>query len=221
MNEYRTRVKNSASMKQEQDYRLGFTAVSLRPELARIIAEAFIACRDWDLAKQRVLADNALQARSPASAIRMEREFRQRAQSLTLPQIEILASAPLDSRRSMAWLSVLKHCTFLFDFAAQVLRGKIADLDPVIRPSDYENFVAAQAGDHPQLASLSASTREKIRRVTKTILREAGILDDTGAVLALQRPVLPPDVLKAILCDDRKWLAGFLVPDAEILELRG
>lgn len=205
----------------EQAYTLSFTAASLRPELARIVAEAFIACCDWDQTKQNVLADNALQSRSPASAIRMERELRQRLQTLTLQQIEILATAPLDSRVAIAWLSVLKHSTFVFDFSAEVLRGKIEDQDPVMRPSDYENFVTAQAGAHPKLVRLASTTKEKIRRVMKTMLREAGILDDTDGMLTLHRPVLPPDVLTAILSDNRKWLAGFLVPEAEIFGMRG
>jgi hypothetical protein len=208
-------------IEREQTYTLSFTAASLRPELARIVAETFIACRDWDQAKRKVLEDNALQARSPASAIRMEREFRQRLQMLTMKQIEILATAPLDGRRAIAWLSVLKHSIFVFNFAAEVLRGKIEDMDPVIRPSDYENFVAAQMGAHPEVARLSTNTKEKIRRVTKTMLREAGILGDRNGPLTLRRPILPPDVVTAIVSDNRKWLAGFLVPDAEILGLRG
>jgi len=191
------------SAEPKHTYTLGFTAASLRPELARIVAERFVACRDWSQAKQGVLADNALQARSPASAIRMEREFRQRLQTLTTQQIEILATAPLDSRCAIAWLSVLKHSVFVFDFSAEVLRGKIKDLDPVLRPSDYENFVATQMGDHPELAMLTVTTKEKIRRVMKTMLREVGILGDRSGLLTLSRPVLPPDVM----CPSRQGMS--------------
>ena len=70
------------------DYNLGFTAASLRPELARIIAEAYLAGGgDWEVAKTRVLSSNALQSRSASSAVRMERELRQRLATLTLRQI--------------------------------------------------------------------------------------------------------------------------------------
>jgi len=36
----------------------------------------------------------------------------------------------------------------------------------------------------------------------------------------IEKPILSPDVLAAILADDRRWLAGFLAPDAEIAALR-
>ena len=59
-------------------FNISFTAASLRPELARIVAEHYLAAGDWDLAKQRILSSNALQCRSAGSAVRLEREFRQR-----------------------------------------------------------------------------------------------------------------------------------------------
>jgi len=202
----------------QEKYNMSFTAASLRPELARIVAERYVACRDWALTKQSILADNALQSRSPASAIRMEQEFRHRLQTLTTRQIEILSIASLDDCRSIAWLSVLKYSVFVFDFAADVVRGKIEDKDPVMRPSDYENFVTRLADLHPELLRLSVNTQVKVRRVMKTMLREAGILDDTDGIQRLQRPVLSPDVAGAIRSDNPKWLAGFLVPDPEIMK---
>ena len=59
-------------------YNLSFTAASLRPELARIVAEHFLAVRDWEKTKEHILSTNALQCRSASSAVRLERELRQR-----------------------------------------------------------------------------------------------------------------------------------------------
>jgi len=196
------------------------TAASLRPELVRIIAEIFLVCEDWGETKQRVLSGNALQARTPSTGSRMERELRPRLQTLSRGQIEILAYAPADSCRAIAWLSVLKHSAFVFAFSAEILRDKIETLDPILRPSDYENFAVAQAATHPELGNLTASTKGKIRRVVMAMLREAGILSEAGKGFALQRPVIPADALSAILEDNRRWLAGFLVPDDEIATLR-
>jgi len=201
-------------------YSLSFTAASLRPELGRIVAEIYLACSDWDEAKKRVLAENALQSRTPASAVRMEREMRQRLQSLTQRQLEILAHAPADSRAAIAWLSVLKHSAFVFEFSAEVLRTKMEQMDPVLRPSDYENFFEAKCISHPELAALLPATRTKIERVVKTMLREVGILGHDPTNFALRRLLLPQDALNAVLADDRRWLAGFLYPDYELATLR-
>lgn len=57
---------------------------SLRPELARIVAEHYLAADgDWDAAKNLILSSNALQCRTTRSALRMERELRQRVNTLT------------------------------------------------------------------------------------------------------------------------------------------
>jgi hypothetical protein len=202
-----------------QRYNLGFTAASLRLELARIVADAYATTGDWEAAKEHVLRHNALQARSASSAVRMERELRQRLRTLTGEQLRMLTSAPSDSAMAMAWLSACKYSAFVFDFAAQVLRAKLDLLDPVLRPSDYEAFVTAQSLEHPELGELSPSTQAKIRTVLMTMLREVNILVPDRQGLLIQRPILPPDALAAILADDRRWLAGFLVPDAEIITL--
>jgi hypothetical protein len=198
---------------------VSFTAASLRPELARIVAQAYLDCGDWELARQHVLEQNLLQSRSRASAIRMEREFRQRLQTLTPRQLEILAQAPSDARRAVAWLAVLKHTAYVFEFAAEVLRPKLEHLDTVIRPSDYEGFFDTQVAEHPELADLTASTRVKIRNVLLVMLHEAGIITGPDKDLTFARPIIPPEVLDAIVSDDPRWLAGFLVPDGEIRSL--
>lgn len=114
---------------------------------------------------------------------------------------------------------MLKHSPFVFAFAAGVLRAKLERLDTVIRPSDYEGFFDSQVAEHPELARLTESTRVKIRRVLMTMLREAGIIIEPGKNLTFSRPVIPPEVLDAIVSDNPSWLAGFLVPAAEIESL--
>ena len=48
------------------------------------------------------------------------------------------------------------------------------------------------------------------------MLREAGLLNKGSALGIIERPVLSPAVVDVIRRDDIRWLAGFLVPDAEI-----
>jgi hypothetical protein len=90
----------------------------------------------------------------------------------------------------------------------------------VLRPSDYENFFHAKSVSNPELATLQPATQTKIQRVLKTMLREVGILGQSPKDNSLRRPSLPPEVLNAILADNRLWLAGFLLPDTEIASLK-
>jgi hypothetical protein len=200
-------------------YNLGFTAASLRPELARIVAECYLTVGNWDLAKDTILSSNKLQSRSPSSLVRMERELRQRIRTLTPIQIELLAHATSDDRAAMAWLAAQKHCSFVFEFAAEVLREKLAAHDPVLRLSDYETFVENKSAAHPELAQLATVSKNKIRQVLLRMLAEAGLLCDGSAMGIIQRPVLSKSALSAIVGDSGHWLAGFLFLDNEIRSL--
>ena len=202
-----------------RSYNLSFTAASLRPELARIVAEYYVEAGDWDLTRERILSSNALQSGSRRTAQRMELEFRQRLQTLSEGQLILLSTATAEDRAALAWLAVLKHIPFAFDFAAEVLRDKLAAHDSVLRHSDYEGYLEAKSLAHPELGKLTASSKEKIRQVLLSMLTEAGLLAKGRGERRIHRPVLSPAVLQAVTEDDPRWLAGFLVPDTEIAGL--
>ena len=197
-------------------YKLSFTAASLRPELVRIVAEYYLELGNWDLAKDRTLSTNALQCRSVSSAIRMERELRQRLETLTIDQITLLTQATAEDRAAIAWLAACKHIRFAFEFAAEVLRDKLAAHDPVLRHSDYEAYAETKGLSHPEFVRLTTSSKNKIRQVLLRMLTEAGLLVKGTSLGTIQRPALSPAVLHVINADNPSWLAGFLVPDIEI-----
>lgn len=203
-------------MPSEQAVSFSFTAASLRPELMRIIAEAYLQTGSWQSAKTQVLATNALQCRSASSALRLERELRQRLETLTHDQIHFVVSATADDRAAIAWLAACKRIRFVFDFAVEILRDKLAAHDSVLRPSDYEAYFDSKRLVYPELAQLTPASKSKIRQVLRRMLAEAGLLLPGDAWGTVQRPALSPAVIRVVTTDDPQWLAGFLVPDSEI-----
>ena len=197
-------------------YNLSFTAASLRPELAGILAEHYLNSGSWDETKDWALSTNALQCSSAASSNRLEREIRPRLQTLTMEQLELLCHSGMDSKTALSWLAAVKKSPFLFDFSSGLLRNKLEVFDVTLRPSDYENFIEQLVPQQPKLASISESSLDKIRRVILRMLREVGILGEGSEFGTLSRPVIPSDVISVIIADNPKWLAAFLVPDHEI-----
>jgi hypothetical protein len=116
----------------------------------------------------------------------------------------------------MAWLAAVKHNPFIFRFAAEVLRDKLAAHDPVLRRSDYETYVSIESISHPELAQLASSSRNKVRQILLRMLVEAGLLLEGPDLGIIRRPVLSPLVTRLIAFDSPRLLAAFLVPDAEI-----
>ena len=201
-------------------YRLSFTSVSLRPDLARIAADAYLACGTWVGASQQVLADNAFQSRTKTYLQRMEREIRMRLENLTKDQIVLLAQGTSEERASMAWLAAIKYSAMIREFAADVLRSKLSDFDLVLRPSDYDNFIAARLPAHPELDELTESSRRKIRNVLLLMLTEAGMLRKKNGARLIIRPLQSKRVIDSIVADDAQLLVGFLWTDKEIAAIR-
>jgi hypothetical protein len=193
----------------------------LRPELARIVAEYYLAFGNWDLAKERILSTNALQCRTSTSAIRLERELRQRLGRLTVEQLTLLTKSNAEDRAAIAWLAACKHIRFAYEFAAEVLREKLEAHDPVLRPSDYESYVEGKGLYYPELTQLTNSSKVKIRQVLLSMLAEADLLTKGGGSFrTIQRPALSPTIVRVIASDNPHWLAGFLVPESEIASLK-
>lgn len=197
-------------------YNFSFMAVALRPDLARIVAELYLDHRNWDAVKHHVLTTNALQCRTNSSTMRMERELRLRLATLTDKQLEVLATSAAEERAAISWLAAIKHIRFAYDFAAELLRDKLAAREPILRYSDYETFLETKALFHPELTRLRPSSKNKLRQILLQMLTEAGFLDANGDGMTIQRPVLSNAVLDTIRADNPRWLAGFLVPDEEI-----
>ena len=206
--------------KSSSSYNLSFTAASLRPELARIIAERYLSLGDWKSTRENILSSNALQCRSSSSLMRLERELRSRLEKLTRNQILLLAKATAEDRAAISWLATCKQTPFVLEFASEVLRDKLALHDVVLRPSDYESYFENKSVSHPEMARLSPSSKAKIRQVLLKMLQEAGLLSSSTVPLTIQRPDLSPAVLKVITEDHPDLLAGFLFPDLEIAQWR-
>ncbi len=197
-------------------YSFSFTAASLRPEIARVVAEKYLEHGSWDTAKGEILRTNAIQCRSAGSLKRIEREFRQRLQCLTHEQLRLLSDGTKDERLAISWIAAVKHSAFIWEFVENVLREKLAHFDPILRPSDYESFVASQILAHPDLEGFSKTTQTKIRTVLFLMLQEAGLVQEQNKEYRIQRPSVPAGVLGCVMTDEPQLMAAFLWTDEEI-----
>lgn len=199
-------------------YNLGFTAGTLRPDLARVVAGVYKHHRDWEKTKEAILRDNLLQYERFGSAKRMEVEMRSRLIKLTEDQLDFLSDASTDDAVAITWLAACKSIPFVHDFAVDVLREKLAHQDTALRHSDYEHYLTLKRGEHPELNKLTELSKSKTKQVMYKMLAEAGITHEAPGQddPVLQRAPLPYAVAELIVQDDRTWLRAFLIPDNEL-----
>ena len=196
-------------------YCLSFTAASLRPELAAVIAAIHLEQGEWKRTTRAVLERNALQARTASTGKRLESELRQRLQTLSLDQLELLARGTSLDRTAMAWLAALKRIPIVGELTREVVSEKLNSFDPVLRRSDMASFYEACGRNHPEFASVSPSSQRKIRSTLLHMLREAGLLAGKagkgGTLGTVQRPSLSPQAQQLVEEDDPALLSGFLL----------
>ncbi len=115
----------------------------------------------------------------------------------------------------MAWLAVLKRMEIAADLTREVLIGKLASLDPVLRRSDVAAFYEDCERNHPELTALAPSSQQKVRSTLLQMLRDAGLLAGKagmgGTLGTVQRPLLSPEVKELVASDDPALLVGFLL----------
>jgi hypothetical protein len=136
--------------------------------------------------------------------------------TLTKDQLALLAGSHSEDRSAIAWLAVAKHSPFVFEFASEVLYGKVAAHDSILRPSDYEAYFSSKAVAHPELGRLTDHSRAKLRQVLICMLKEAGAIKKGPELGIIHRPLLSAEVARAIADDSPVWLSAFLVPMQEI-----
>lgn len=197
----------------ETTYLLSFTTGGLFYREASKVAQLYLESGDWDATRAQVLAENLLQTRTRASAVRTFRELSNRLQALTPAQFEILVDGSRQEQNHMLWLAACKQYRFVREFAREVLRQKFLRLDPELTYLDFDIFYNDKAEWSDELDQLADTTRKKLRQVLFRMMTEAGLLSKTGRILP---PALPPRVADCIAADDPTLFEVFPVSDLEI-----
>ncbi|NBC48841.1 MAG: DUF1819 family protein [Gammaproteobacteria bacterium] len=130
----------------------------------------------WVRVRDRILADNLLQARKLASAKRTIREILFRLQRLSHPELTYLACADPADQRYLLWIAICRGYPFIGGFAGSVVREKYLTLAGVIDAADFDRYFEQEAQWHAELNKLTESSRHKLRQVLFRMLREAGLL---------------------------------------------
>ena len=199
------------ALRKTSKYCLSFTAAGLKPELAAVMARIHTETGNWKETRALVLERNALQARSQASAKRLETELRQRLQLLNDEQFTLLAEGSSDDRLAMAWLALLKRIQLTLELTRDLLLNKLQGSDALLRRSDMTGFYEAAEQQHPELQALSLSSKKKVRSTVLSMLRETGLLEGkanrSGPLGTVQRPSLSPRAL-ALIGDDPDLRTG-------------
>ncbi|MEV4633552.1 DUF1819 family protein [Rhodococcus coprophilus] len=165
-------------------YALSFTSGGLLAREGETVAAIYLATRDWQVTRDRVVGDNLLQARTTSSLVRVSRETVQRLAALGDDEIELLVEGSPTEQHHLMWAAACRRYALIGDFAEEVLRERFLLMRPTLDADDFDRFVTGKSLWHPELDGLMPSTRQKLRQTLFRMLREAGLRTDAGGIVA-------------------------------------
>lgn len=164
-------------------FALSFTSGSLLTREGEVVAEVYLATRDWSATRARVIDNNLLQARTSSSNLRITRETIQRLSVLSDSELELLADASPTEQRHLMWAAACRRYDFIGDFAEEVLRERFLLMSPRLNIDDFDRFLTGKTLWHPELDELKPSTRQKLRQTLFRMLHEAGFRSSDGEIV--------------------------------------
>ena len=160
-------------------YKADLTAGSLKLAESRVIADLLLrqlAEEDW---KRHILTQNVLQARHPATAVRLTRLIRGRLETMG-PDLWRLVrdgtgAVPLHALLAAA----VKHSPLLADFLELVVAEQYRLFQTRLSPTLFTTFLEGCRERDPQMPEWSPATGRRLRSSLFQILAQAGYLENT------------------------------------------
>lgn len=194
-------------------YRLSFTMGGLFLHEAPLIAERYLASRNWSQTRTEVLDKNLLQARTMSTAKRISSELFARLALLNDEELAFLINSTWRERGYLLWVAVCRRYAFIYEFAVEVLREHYLNRRYRITSVDYDAFYNAKALWHPELDEITLSTQKRLRCSLFQLLREADLLSEKGQI---KPALLNPLLTQLISRNSPLYLLAFPNTDNEI-----
>ena len=174
-------------------YSADITAGSLKLRESRLIAGLLLDSVSDDDFRKEIVERNVLQARSPATAIRLARLIKSRLVGFDSELWRIVRDGEKALATQALLAAAMKHSALLCDFIDLCLRDEYRLLHTELSKSLWPPFLLGCAARDPAVSKWSESTRRRLRSSVFDILAQAGFLSDTRK-RHLQHFVLLPEL---------------------------
>lgn len=176
----------------QRPYLMSFGTGGLFINESVAVARLHVRGEDWDSTAVAAQQGGAFPVRKASSARRSIREIVNRLRQLSADELALFIDGERSDQAALLWLAACRAYRFIGEFAVEVLNERFLSLRTDLTYDDFNTFLAAKAEWSPKLASLSSTTRAKLRAVLFRLMREAGILSPDDRILGamLSRRVL-------------------------------
>ena len=146
--------------------------------------------------------ENVFGASTPARAKMIYSTVTARIKALDKSFYQLFMESDVSTQKLFALAGTLAHDTLFFDFVYEVIREKLIIGNTTLTDADFSIFFKNKQEQHEEVAKLTEGTIKRLSKSYKTMLFEAGLLDNKtkGKDREIKRPILDP-ILKHWLED--------------------
>ena len=176
-------------------YRADITAGSLKIAESRVIADLLLRGvkeKEW---KDAILTRNVLQARHPATAIRLVRLIRSRLELMDAELWQLVRDGTSTVASQALLAAAIKQSPLLGDFLDTVVREQYRLFHSALSKQLWEEYLEDCRSRDPDMPQWNDSTKRRLRSSVLHMLAQAGFLESTKT-LKLQPVHIAPQVLQ-------------------------
>ena len=168
-----------------QSFSLSFTAGGLYVREGIILARLLVDGHSWDTIKSMVFRDNIFQVTRDTSAKRLYSELAKRMSYLTQDEYTLLATGTETEQKSLLWVAACRQYPFIAAFATTI-RNRYMSYLRDMPMGEYTYMYDQLATIHPELTTITLSTKAKIRSVAYKMAVDAGILNSDKSIAVVR-----------------------------------
>lgn len=160
-------------------YRADITAGSLKVAESRIIADLLLREVDRQHWNHALRTENVLQARNPATALRLARLIRQRLELMDAGLWILVRDGTSIIANHALLAAAIKQSVLLGDFLDLVVREQYQLFAPTLSKALWDRYLGDCRGRDPEMPQWNESTKRRLRSSVFQILAQAGFLENT------------------------------------------
>ena len=144
--------------------------------------------------------ENIFSAPTPLRANQIFSSVSARVSSLDSSFYPLFLESDLATQKLFTLVSAMAYDTLLFDFVYEVIREKMILGTNELPDSDVRIFFKNKQIQNEKVAGWTDATLNRLGRCYRTMLYEAGVIDKSGNVRKIFKPILTPEF--------QQWLDG-------------
>ena len=172
---------------------------------SRVVADLLLRGVDEQAWKDAIVNQNLLQARNPATAIRVSRLIRKRLELMGADLWQLVKDGSAVVAAHAALAAAVKHSFLLGDFFDLVVRDQYRVFAKTLTNKLWEDYLDDCRGRDPDMPLWNESTRRRLRSSVYQILAQAGYIDNTKQ-RTLQAVHLDAQVLHYLKKQDEQYV---------------